>query len=148
MSKHRSLVLSKDERQHLENLIRSGSQKARTITRARILLLSDRSQADQRTDQQVADSLLCSMGTVRNIRSRYLEEGLEAALTEKPRPGASIRPKITGDIQAHLLALARSAPPEGRAGWTLELLADKMVELKLVESISRNTIHRHLKGGR
>jgi transposase len=115
------------------------------------LLLADRSKAGgnhARTDQQIAEALQCGKGTVQNIRHRYLDEGLEAALAERPRPGASTRPKITGEIEAQLIAAACSAPPEGRARWTLRLLADKLVELELVESVSCDTIHRVLKRGR
>jgi hypothetical protein len=151
MSKHRYVLLTDEQRQHLDNLIRSGSARARIITRARILLLADRSKASgnhARTDQQIVDALHCSKGTVQNIRHRFLDEGLEAALADKPRPGASMRPKITGEIEAQLIAAACSAPPEGRARWTLKLLADRLVELELVESVSCDTIHRVLKRGR
>lgn len=127
-----------EQRQQLNNLFRSGSGKARKLTRARILLLADKSASagnERRTDQQIADILLCSKGTVQNVRHRFLDDGLEAALNEKPRPGASVRPKITGEVEAHLIAAACSAPPDGHARWTLTLLADRMVELGLVESL-------------
>src|SRR5438270_194856 len=120
MSKHRNIILTDVQRRYLESLVRSGSARARSINRARILLLSDRSQSPYRTAKQVAESLLCSRRTVDAIRKRYLNEGLESALTEKPRPGASVRPKITGEVEAKLIALACSAPPEGKARWTLK----------------------------
>jgi transposase len=148
MSKHRHVVLADAERQQLESLIRSGSEKARTLTRARVLLLSDRSEAGgghKRTADEVAAALLCSRGTVQNVRQRYLDEGLASALAEKPRPGASLRPKITGEVEAKLIELACSKAPDGRKSWTLQLLADKLVELNLVESISDVAVMNRLK---
>jgi transposase len=146
MSKHRSIVLSSEQHQQLENLIRSGQAKARTINRARILLLSDRSEygtGHDLTGTQIAQSLLCSRGTVEQVRKRFLDEGLEAALYERPRPGA--KPKITGEVEARLIALACSSPPPGHTSWTLQMLADQLVELKLVESISAVAVHYRLK---
>lgn len=140
MSKHRKIVLSDDQRRQLDSFLRSGTAKARRLTRARILLLCDQSQGESRTDDWVASSLLCSKGTVQNVRHRFLDEGLEAALTEKPRPGASVRPKITGEVEAHLIAAACSAPPQGHARWTLSLLAARMVELNLVASLSGQAV--------
>src|SRR5262245_41832367 len=127
MSQHRSLLLTSDQRSYLENLIRSGVHSARLLARARILLLTDRSQGKHLTDEQVAEAVVCSRGRVFNVRQRCLEEGLEAALHEKARPGA--KPKITGDVEARLIALACSPAPDGRKHWTLQMLADKMVEL-------------------
>ena len=143
MSKQIPLHLTLDQRQHLEALIRSGNAAARTQTRARILLLADRSQGACRIDSQVAEALMCSKGTVANVRHRFLKEGIEAALYDKPRPGAE--PKVTGDIEAKITLLACSDPPEGHARWTVRLLADKVVELGLLDSISRDTVHRRLK---
>lgn len=111
MSIHRPLYLTPEQREELENGLKSGNAPARAQTRARILLLSDRSQGHCRTDQQVADALLCSQGTVVAIRKRFFEEGLQAALTQKPRPGRA--PKITGDIEAQISVLACSDPPAG-----------------------------------
>ncbi len=127
MSKHIRINLTAEERKELEHLIRSGSSPARTQTRARILLLADRSQGQKRTDEEVAAALLCHKGTVANVRHRYHDEGLQAALYEKPRPGQP--PTFTGDIEAKLTMLACSHPPEGYGRWTLRLLADHMVEL-------------------
>jgi len=109
------------------------------LTRARILLLS----AEGKTDTFVADALKVNPQTVRNIRKRFAEEGLEVALRERPRPGA--RPKLDAKGEAFLIALACSDPPEGREHWTMQLLADRLVELGVVDSISDETVRRVLK---
>ena len=143
--KHRLIILPSEDREHLQALIRGGSEKARTLTRARVLLLCDRSQGVCRTDDEVAEAAMCHRNTVRLICTRYLDEGLKMALSERPRPGASLRPKITGEVEAQLLAIACSAPPEGRKAWTLKLLAERLVELKLVDSISDVAVMNRLK---
>ena len=135
--------LSAEERTFLENMIRTGAASARTIARARILLLSDRSLGHKRKDDEVAQAVMVHKQTVLNIRKHYAKEGLESALYEKPRPGQA--PKITGEVEAQLTVLACSNPPEGHAKWTLRLLADKLVELELVDSISTVAVHKHLK---
>jgi transposase len=143
MSKHTFIGLNDQQRQHLESLIHCGNAPARIQTRARILLLCDRSQDQKRTDAEIAAALLCSPATVRNVRHRFLAEGLDAALYDRPRPGAT--PKLTGDLEAQLTVLACSDPPEGQARWTLRLLADRMVELGFVESLSHVTVFERLK---
>jgi hypothetical protein len=143
MSKHILLQLSDEQRKHLERLTRTGNAPARVQTRARILLLTDRSQGQIRTDQQVADALGCSRTTVVVTRRLYVQEGAQAALYDKARPGAI--PKITGEMEAKITALACSDPPEGHARWTLRLLADKAVELGYVESISHVAVGERLK---
>ena len=135
--------LSKEDRQELESLIHSGESSARTQTRARILLLTDESQKMKKGTKEIASALLCSMPTITNIRKKFSEGGVENALYDKARPGAV--PKITGEIEAQLTLLACSAPPEGRARWTLQLLADKLVELKLVDRISDVAVMHRLK---
>ena len=131
------------DRQELEKLIHSGASSARTQNRARILLLTDESQKKKKSTKEIASALLCSMPTVTNIRKKFSEGGIEQALYDKPRPGAV--PKITGEIEAQLTMLACSAPPEGRSRWTLQLLADKLVELQLVDSISDVAVMHRLK---
>jgi transposase len=135
--------LSKEDRQALESLIRSGESSARTQTRARILLLSDEHQKKKKGTKEIASALLCSLPTITNIRKKFVEGGVENALYDKARPGAM--PKITGEIEAQLTMLACSAPPEGRVRWTLQMLADKLVELKLVDSISDVAVMHRLK---
>jgi transposase len=131
--------LSEEERSQLRELIKKGEAKARQITRAHVLLLS----ATGKQDQDVAEALQINPQTVRNLRKRFAEEGLEAALAERPRPGAA--PKLRGKPEAFLIALTCSDPPEGREHWTMQLLADKLVELELVDSISDETVRRVLK---
>jgi hypothetical protein len=143
MGKHTQIELAKEQRTELEQLIRSGHAPARTHTRARILLLSDRSQGQKRTDQAVADAVLCSLKTVRNIRRRFLAGGVTVALNDKGWPGAT--PKFTGEVEAKLTVLACSDPPDGFARWTLRLLADQMIELGYVEYISHVTVRELLK---
>ena len=143
MSKHVHVHLTTEQREHLERMIRSGSAAARVQTRARILLLADRTQPDRRTDPEIAAALLCSVNTVGNIRRRFVRDGLEAALYDRPRPGA--KPKITGEVEAHLTVLACSQPPEGKTRWTLHMLAAKLVELQLVDSISDVAVLHRLK---
>ena len=135
--------LSNEDRQELEALIRAGKAPARTQTRARILLLSDENQTKPRKTKEIASALLCSLPTITNIRRKFVEGGLQSALYDRPRPGQA--PKITGEIEAQLIALACSQPPEGKARWTLQMLADKLVELELVESISDVAVMKRLK---
>jgi len=135
--------LSKEDRQELETLIRSGESSARTQTRARILLLTDENQKKKKRAEEIASVLMCSLPTITNIRRKFVEGGLANALYDQVRPGAI--PKITGEVEAQLTMLACSAPPEGRSRWTLQLLADKLVELKLVDSISDVAVMHRLK---
>ena len=143
MSKHRHIELTEEERTELEQLIHSGTAPARTNTRARILLLSDRSQGQQRTDRDVAEAVLCCKGTVVRIRQKFLDDGMSEALYDKGWPGAP--PKFTGEIEAKLTVLACSDPPEGAARWTLRLLAERMIELEYVDYISHVTVGELLK---
>lgn len=143
MSKHIPLYLTPEQRNELETLIKSGNAPARVQTRARILLLTDRRQDTWRTDAQIAEALSCTVGTVRAIRHRFLQEGLQVALVEKPRPGAA--PKITGDIEAQITVLACSDPPDGHCRWTVRLLTARVIELGLVDTIVPSTIWTRLK---
>ena len=143
MSKHRYIHLDEEEQILLTQLIRSDDTPARVQTRARVLLLSDRSQGRKRTLAEIADNVICSVGTVRNIKRNYLAGGLEAALYEKPRPGAE--PTFTGETEAQLVMLACSDPPVGHARWTLRLLAERLIELEVVDTISHVTVGTMLK---
>lgn len=143
MSTHRHINLKQEERTELEQLIKSGVHSARVIARARALLLLDRSQGEARTIQQVIEAAMVSQGTIYNLKERYFGEGLNRALYEKPRPGA--KPKIDGEVEAHLIALACSDPPEGYDRWTLRLLADRLVSLDVIDSISHVAVGEALK---
>ncbi len=143
MSKHVHVELDQAQRKELEQLIHSGNAPARMQTRARILLLSDRSQGQKRTDQEVAEAVLCSPSTVLSIRHRYVRGGLSLALNDKGWPGAE--PKLTGEVEATLTMLACSEPPKGHARWTLRLLANQMVELGYVDEVSHVTVREWLK---
>jgi len=131
--------LSADEREQLLAITRLGKSSARRITRARILL-----KADQRlSDEQIARDLAIGSATVGRVRQRFVEEGLENDLNERPR--APKRPKLTAKQEAHVIAVACSKAPDGRARWTLRLLADKIVELGFCESYSHEQVRRLLK---
>ncbi len=136
--------LMPEDRQHLKRLVNTGTTKARTLTRARILLLADEVPGGPaKTDGQIVDSLGVCLRTVAITRERFIQGGLQAALYEHPRPGQPR--KLSGKAKAHLTALACSHPPEGHARWTLRLLADKAVELGLAESLSHETVRQVLK---
>ena len=143
MTKKTHINLTEEERKNLKELIKTGEQANRVNRRARVLLLLDRGQGKERKIEEVVETGLVSQGTVSNIKRRYFEGGLQRALYDLPRPGA--RPIIDGSTEAHLIALACSDPPEGRERWTLRLLADRLVELELVESISYVTVGSTLK---
>jgi len=143
MSKKLILHLSAEDREQLNKLIHAGTAPARVQTRARLLLLTDRSQGEARPDREVAGALFISQPMIGRIRRKYLEGGLKAALSEKPRAGCP--PKITGEVEAQLVMLACSDPPAGRDCWTLQLLANRLVELRLVESLSAVAVHKRLK---
>ena len=143
MKTHKHINLTDTERKELEQLIKSGIQSVRDIARARTLLLLDRSQGEKRTIAQVMDAAMVSQGTVSNLKKRYFSGGLERALNELPRPGA--KPKIDGEVEAHLVALACSDPPEGYDHWTLRMLADRLVSLEVIDSISHVAVGDALK---
>ena len=131
--------LSAAERDALTQLVRAGTRGARTLTRARVLLKA----GEGYSDSEVAAALDVGVATVHRIRQRCVEEGLEAALRDRPRQGGA--PKFDTKQHAHVIALACSTPPEGRTRWTLRLLADRVVELGLAERCSYETIRRALK---
>lgn len=142
--------LTDDQRDHLDRLTRTGHAHVRTIAHARALLLTDASDDGPAwTDEKAADALGVSPPTVARTRRRFCEEGLDEAIrTRKGGPGRL--PKIDGAAEAHLVALACAAPPEGRARWTVRLLADRYVTLGLDEGwlggpVSRETVRQTLK---
>jgi transposase len=143
MSQKLYVRLSEEERVALVKMTRSGSGKAREIARARILLLADRNQEDWKTQEQIAEVLGVSPVTVSRICRRFVLEGKQQAIQERSRPGQA--PKITGEVEAKLLMLACSSPPEGKARWTVRLLRDELVRLEVVEDLSHVAVHNALK---
>lgn len=140
------VTLTTAERDQLEALTKAGKRSARTVTRARILLLTD--QADGGPgweDRRVAEALGCGHRTVERVRERFVTDGLDAALHHKPQANPSRDRVLDGAAEARLIALACEEAPDGRRRWTLRMLADKLVELEVVESISRETVRRSLK---
>jgi transposase len=139
------VVLSSEERERLERLISTGRASSKRQIRARILLKADSSAAGPSwSDEQISEALEVSLSTVSRERKRSVEKGLAAILD----PAVVRRParrRLDGEQEARLLAVACSSPPEGRARWTLRLLADKAVELEVVDSISYETVRRALK---
>jgi hypothetical protein len=144
MSNYHLIDVTEDQRTTLNTLIRSGSAPARTPTRARMLLLLDRNQAAPFTDEAIAKALRCHRHTVGHVRRRFMAAGLPAALYHQPLPPRAPK-KITGEVEAHLIALACSAPPEGQQRWPLRLLADRLVALGLVDSLSHVAVGARLK---
>jgi len=143
MPKKYIVRLSEEERVELEKLIGSGKGAARKINHARILLKADADGANW-TDEKIRDALDTSFSTILRVREGFVEEGLEAALNRK-RPGKTLERKLDGVQEAHLIAVACSPAPEGRKRWTLRLLADKMVELAYVDTLSYETVRQTLK---
>lgn len=133
--------LTAEERAVLEAMTGKGHAPVRRIKRAQALLAADAGVIDQTIGQTVR----MDVRTVERLRQRFVEEGLDAALSERPRPGR-VR-TLDGRQEARVLALACSAPPAGRTQWTMQLLADRLVELEVVETISDETVRRTLKRG-
>jgi len=131
--------LTKEERTYLLDFIKSGKQSARKLNRARVLLLADEGKADG----EIAEALHTGTATVQRTRQRFVAGNLEGALNERPRPGG--QKKLDEKGEAILETLAHSQPPEGRKRWTLQLVADRLVQLKVVDSISYETVRQELK---
>jgi hypothetical protein len=140
------VTLTVDERGQLAALVRVGKRSARTITRARILLQADQADGGPAwEDARIAEALGCGHRTVERVRERFVTAGLDAALHHKPQERPSRQPVLDGAAEAKLIALACATTPDGRRDWTLRLLADKLVELEVVPSVSRETVRRVLK---
>lgn len=139
--------LTQEEREALRALVNKGKGSARTLTHARILLATDEGEhnTEERQDyEQIAQTLLVSRKTIERVRQRLVEEGIASALHRLPHTRTKPR-RLTGDEEAHLVVLACSDPPTGRARWTLTLLADQMVSLHIVDTVSPSTVRRTLK---
>ena len=140
------VTLTAEERQQLQGLIASGKAAAQKLAHARILLKADAADGGPAwPDLKIADAVEVSTDTVGRVRQRFVERGLEAALVRKPQDKPSRPRLLDGRAEAQLIKLACSAPPEGQADWTMQLLADRLVELKVVPSISDETVRRALK---
>ena len=137
---HKYIVdLTVNEQECLLKLIKKGQPTARKVSRAHVLLLAD----EGATDEEIAESLHLGLSTVHRTRQRFVEEGVMVALSEQPRAGRA--PSLTGKQEAWIVALACSTPPEGCRRWTMQLLADRLIELKQVKEVSHDTVRRVLK---
>jgi len=139
------VALEQEERKELESLTNKGKAAAYRINHARILLKADINQEKGGLkDQEISEALDISVSTIERVRQRFVEESLESALSR--RTPLEARPRLLdGEKEAYLIAIACSKPPEGQAVWTLRLLADRMVELGYVESLSYETVRQTLK---
>ena len=145
MRKRYTVVLSEPERARLHTLIGQGAGQARALTHARILLKANQGEAGPSwTDAAIGAALEVNPATVARVRMRYVAAGLEAAVDRKP-PARQYRRRLDGEQEARLVALTCSAPPQGHKRWTLRLLADRLVALEIVESVSYETVRQVLK---
>lgn len=135
------LNLTEEERAALEEVAAREKRSPEKARRARILLLAD----DCLTDEEICEELSVGSATVQRVRKRAAEDGIVAALERKPQKSPSRKPVLDGRAEAQLVTLACSSPPEGHTRWTLCLLADRLVELDVVETVSVTTVHRRLK---
>jgi transposase len=140
------VFLNGKKRSTLKRIVNTGTEKARKLTRARILLLADESpHGPSKRDKEIAEALGICANTVGLTRQHFTEGGIEGSLNEKPRSG---RPReFTGREEAKLTLIACSEPPEGRNRWSVRLLTEKLVELDVVDSISRESVRKYLKKG-
>ena len=139
------IELSNQEKVRLMEIVKKGNSPARTILRANILLASDKQSDKYMTVSEIANAYRTTPTTVQTVRASYCKKGLEATITRKKRETPPIPAKVTGEVEAHIIALACGQPPEGYSRWTLRLLADKTVELGYIESISHVTVSTILK---
>src|SRR5262245_38590344 len=144
MDKYR-VTLTAEERAALEQLVSRGKAAARKLTHARILLLADDSLDGDRPDEQIVAALGTSLRTVSRVRQQLVTQGLDTALARRRQPPRPDKIKIKGDVEQRLVELACSDPPQGRCHWTLELLANELVVLGLVERVGIETVRLALK---
>jgi len=144
MDKYR-VTLTEEERAGLEQLVSTGKVAARKLIHARILLLADTSSGTICTDDDIVAAVEIGPRTVARVRQRFVTEGFAAALDHRPQPPRPDKIKIKGDVEQQLVRLACSDPPEGRCHWTLNLLADELVALGVVKSVSTETVRQALK---
>ena len=139
------IELTEAEKERLKEIVTTGTAPARTILRANVLLASDRNNKNYMTVAKIAEVYHTTHTTIEKIRATYDNEGLERVLTRKKRETPPVPAKVTGEVEAHVIALACGAPPEGYEKWSLRLLADKCVELNYIDSISHTTVSGILK---
>lgn len=139
------IELPASERKTLEDIVTKGKAPAKTILRANILLASDRNATRRMTVAEIAEVYHTTPTTVQTVRSKYSQTGLSETINRKKRETPPVAPKVTGDVEAHIIALCCSEPPKGYSRWTVRLLATRCVELGYVESINYSTISRTLK---
>jgi hypothetical protein len=144
MDKYR-VTLAAEERADLERLVSAGKAAARKLAHARILLLADTALGKDRSDVAIVNALGTALRTIERVRKRFVTEGIEAAINPRPQPARPGKIKIKGNIEQKLVRLACSDPPRGRSHWTLQLLADELVVLGLVDTVSIETVRQALK---
>ena len=150
MTKRYRVTLEAEEREQLRQLLARGKADVRRLKHAQILLAADESPGNSsggpaQKDEPIAQAVNVGRATVERVRRRFVEDGLELALSPYRTPRRVYLRKLDGEQEAHLIAMACSMPPDGRSRWTLTLLADRMVELKHVDSLSRETVRQTLK---
>jgi len=145
MPKKYNVELTADERSHLIRITTSGEAKAKEIAHARILLATDDARDPKLTVAEVAERCDSNIVTVQQIRRKYAQGGVDAAIKRKKRETPPVPPKVIGDVEAHIIALACGEPPEGYSKWSLRLLAGKTVELGYIGYISHVTVGEVLK---
>ena len=144
-AKRYKVTLTEEERNALLKLIKKGKRAARELSHARILLKADESETGARLgDKEISEHLQVSVSTIERVRKQFVEQGLERALTHK-RPYRTRSKKLDGEAEARLIALACAEPPKGREHWTMQMLADKLIELEVVQNISDETVRLALK---
>jgi transposase len=144
-AKRYKVKLSEEERQKREQITKNGKSAAAKFNHAHILLKADENQEEGGwKDQSISDIFNISIRTIERVRQRFVEEGLENALVPRPRQTLKLK-KLDGETEAHLIAVACSSPPEGCSRWTLRLLADQIVTMGYVESISHESVRQVLK---
>ena len=145
MEKRYRVTLTDEEREELRGMVSVGKSNACKLVRARILLLADQAAGGPwKSDAEIVEALGCGRATVERVRRQFVEEGLEQVLEPSPSRRVDER-KLDGHAEAHRVALACGAPPEGRSRWTLRLLADRMVTLEQADSLSHETVRQTLK---
>lgn len=145
MEKRYRVTLTEEERQELQKMVSTGRAAAKKLARARILLLADQAGGGLgMSDPEICEALGCGRATVERVRKQFVEDGFELTL-QPARSQRVYQRRLDGKAEAHLVALTCGVPPAGHARWTLRLLADRMVALEHVETVSHETVRRTLK---